>query len=104
MPVLFTLREPTIYRKDSPLNSMSKQRFTRLLRNGEHGIFEVWCEWAAESVYFSGRPIKEELEEVVLLNWKEAFEAFREQEAGDLWAFIKKYVVVEPLRRVYASV
>ena len=77
------------------------KRITKLLRHKDHEIYEIWCEWAAESVYFSGKPTQKELEEVVLLNWKLAFEVYQ-TDTQELSEFIKRFISVEPLKRLYA--
>jgi hypothetical protein len=83
-----------------------KKRLTTLLRNKDHEMYEIWCEWAAESIFFSGKPTQEELEELVMLNWKEAYEEYRNfgTDIRELPRFIKEFVLVEPLRRLYSAV
>ena len=39
----------------------------KLSRN--HKIYEVWCEWTAESVFIDHKPSKEELEEIRKKEW-----------------------------------
>ena len=35
----------------------------------DHEIYEVWCEWTAESVFIDHYPSEEELKEIRLENW-----------------------------------
>jgi hypothetical protein len=35
----------------------------------KHEIYEVWCEYTAESVYIDHRPTEEELDEIRQKNW-----------------------------------
>ena len=64
-----------------------------------HTIYEVYNEWAAESVYIDHRPTKAELEFLIKKEWGTCF-------VGDgitlaLPEFIKKYVFVEKERHMY---
>ncbi len=69
----------------------------RLTKN--HTIFEVWNEWAAESVYVDHRPTWDELVFLVTKNWGTNFRQ------GDvvipLEEFIKKFIFVEKERHMY---
>ena len=38
-------------------------------RTTNHNLYEVWCEYHAESVYVDHKPTKEELEEIRRKNW-----------------------------------
>ena len=37
--------------------------------SNNHTIYEVWCEWTAESVFVDHKPTKEELEEIRKKEW-----------------------------------
>lgn len=37
--------------------------------SNNHDIWEVWCEYAAESVFIDHKPNKEELEDIQQKNW-----------------------------------
>lgn len=40
-----------------------------LKRTTKHTIYEVWSEWAAESVYVDHKPTKEEVDQIWKDNW-----------------------------------
>lgn len=65
-----------------------------------HTIYEVWNEWAAESVYFTHKPSKKDVREVVdKEGWfTTSADCYDEEE------FIRKYVHVDKLPHVYEHV
>lgn len=48
---------------------MERNMMKLLKRTSKHNIWEVWCEYTAESVYVDHRPIVSELEEIRRKNW-----------------------------------
>ncbi len=81
--------------------SRRKVKAAVLLKKSDHQLYEIWNEYTAESVFFTSRPTWDELLEVVKREWWPMTE-------GGLCAstpeeYIKKWILVEPLRHVYAS-
>jgi len=66
-----------------------------------HTIYEVWNEWAAESVFVDHKPTKKELWELVLnttISWSTAFA--RCESVDD---FISKYIHVKRETQIYTK-
>lgn len=70
------------------------------LHKSYHELYEIWNEYTAESVFFSGNPTKEQLLEVVEKEWWPLREFGVRRSTPE--EYIKKWVRVEPLKRVYA--
>ena len=70
-------------------------KLTRKARN--NNIWEIWNEWAAESVYFrGGKPNAAEVREIVK---KESFGEYD----SDLDGYIKQYIHVDKLPHLYET-
>ena len=54
-----------------------------------HTIYEVWCAWAAETVYVDHKPTKEEIEELRKKNWPETdqFDTLQVRKLDHLYTF-----------------
>jgi len=64
-----------------------------------HKIYEVWNEWAAESVFVDHKPSIVEVEELTKLNeWYPSNTKYMTCKE-----FIKKFVLVEQLQRFYVT-
>ena len=62
-----------------------------------HTIYEVWNEWAGESVYVDHKPTAEELKELVKMNdWNKIGHT-----GLSITLFIAKYILVEKERHMY---
>lgn len=70
-----------------------KPKLTKKLCNCDHEMYEIWNEYKSESVYFSGKPSKEELAEVIKKEWRPLF----------IKDYINKWIRVEPLKRIYCA-
>ncbi len=63
----------------------------------KHNIYEVWNEWAAESVFVDHKPSKEEIKELVKKNdWN-----IIAHTGLSITLFIAKYIHVERLQHFY---
>jgi hypothetical protein len=78
-----------------------RKLLTQKLKHRDHELYEIWNEYTAESVFFSGKPTKEELVEICEQEWSPMTEfgicASPEE-------YIKKWIHVEPLHPVYSPV
>ncbi len=63
-----------------------------LKRTNKHTIYEVWCEWAADSVFVDHKPSKAEMEELRKKNWP----------GTDQWGIIHKLKVFK-LANLYTT-
>ena len=73
-------------------------KLTRKARN--NNIWEIWNEWAAESVYFrGGKPNAAEVREIVENEWE--WRADLGGTGKDIDEFIRKYIHVDKLPHVY---
>lgn len=69
----------------------------KLSRN--HQVYEVWNEWAAESVFVDHKPSKAEIKELVEKNqWNKVGHT-----GLSITLFIAKYIHVERLQRFYVT-
>lgn len=66
-----------------------------------HTFYEVWNEWAAESVYVDHKPTKDEIQFLVRKVWGDYFRI--NNEPMSICEFIRRYVVVNKERRVYTA-
>lgn len=77
-----------------------KDRLTKQMKFRDHGIYEIWNEYAAESVYFcSDKPTIEELVEICKREWWPMVK-------GDGYIstpeeYVEKWIHVEHLQHVY---
>lgn len=63
-----------------------------------HEIYEVWNEWAAESVFVDHKPSRDEIKELIQTNdW------FDGQQNLTLGLFMKKFIHVERLQHFYTT-
>ena len=65
----------------------------------EHNIWEIWNEWTAESVYFVGKPTKDQILEIVVSEWGESVE----WTPGTLDDYIRKNIHVDKLPHVFCT-
>ncbi len=78
-----------------------KPGIIKKLNNRDHDLYEICNEYNAESVFFSGKPTKEELVEVCKKEWWPLTEfGFCVSTPKE---YIKKWIVVEPLHHVYTA-
>lgn len=67
-----------------------------------HTFYEVWNEWAAESVYVDHKPTKAEVEFIVKKEWWA--DIFRGRgEVMSLTDYIQMYVIVKKEAHVYTA-
>ena len=64
----------------------------------KHEIYEVWNEWAAESVFIDHKPSRAEVKELIEKN-----EWFNKWKDMTLSAFIRKHIIVERLEHFYIT-
>ena len=67
----------------------------------KHTIYEVWNEYAAESVYCDHKPTKEEIKEICLEQW-DIGNMFKSKDI--LQSYIDQYILVERLKPIYTKV
>lgn len=79
-----------------------KHHLTKLLRNKDHELYEIWNEYAAESVFFSGKPSKEEVIEIVLKEWWPMPKGILYVSSPE--EYVKRWIHVEPLKHVYSAI
>ena len=72
-----------------------------LKRTKNHTIFEIWNEWAAESVYIDHRPTWDEIVFIVEKEWGTVFRGNNQVLTTE--EFIKKHVLVEQERHMYTT-
>lgn len=65
----------------------------------KHNVYEVWNEWAAESVFVDHKPSVEEIVELVKKNDWYRVTPDTQDEAG----FIRKWIHVERLQHFYTT-
>ena len=66
-----------------------------------HTLYEVWNEWAAESVFVDHKPTKDEVAFLVRKAWGTVFRG--NGNVLSLPEFIEKHVIVEKERHVYTT-
>ncbi len=76
-----------------------KSKLTKLLRDKDHKVYEIWNQFTAESVFFNGKPTKAEILEICKREWPPMmdFNYSTPEEYVDLW------ITVEPLRHFYSA-
>ena len=67
-----------------------------------HEVYEVWNEWVAESVFVDHKPTKDEVEQLVNLNWPDSWKMASKRVTG-ISDFIKRFIHVERLDRFYVT-
>ncbi len=64
-----------------------------------HTIYEVWNEWASESVFINHRPSKNEVLQLIFVKkWTTTF-----SNCSTIEKFIKKYIHIEKLQDYYVG-
>jgi hypothetical protein len=72
-----------------------------LKRTNNHTLYEVWNEWAAESVYVDHKPTKAEIQFLVSKVWGTIYRG--NGKVLSLPEFIRQFVIVEKERHVYTA-
>jgi sporulation-control protein spo0M len=64
-----------------------------------HNIYEVWNEWASESIFVDHKPTQKELQELIEIEgWRPKF-----VNCTTVDDFLKEYIHVEKLQHFYTS-
>ncbi len=70
-----------------------------LMLSKDHKVYEVYNEWASESVFVDHKPSRAEIKELIEKNdWDR-----HERQGLTLSQFIRKYIFVERLRHFYTE-